>query len=434
MTVAFDESVLLWFALTTGGGCVIVPGAETSFARRRRRVEVDEGLAVSVLSTIRAQLIVVAAAGLLAVGCSPYEDELTGHYQEVELDELQDEAVAVDFFRFGGDARAVLRYYDIASSAAREAPFDPSHQTHCRWSRVAEFDEEDHRFSLVIPATVRDERIVLDGVIGEDGIMELTIDAEQSEELREVTLEQSDHPPDSDCSTIDDFFIRAIFEDTDNFNGFSPDVYEMRNPVFSLLWVSVEPVTRSGVPVYVALNDPEPSIRLADGVHFNRLDNELTGNLSLSIPPPAERILVDSGQTRYALAHFVVIDDSADEEGRFSWNVDDEPIVATALEKGSPDPELEDEITGWGKALLFVEGNVDELDEELRHHFEGMEQAELDRHFYIVDVFFINDQVVSLRLPARPEAERPVHRRVPVQVTEEHLEAGEVPVPRLFHN
>ena len=381
----------------------------------------------------RAGSVVLWSLVVAVVACSSYEDKYTANYQQLEIDELQDEAIAVDLFRFGSDVRAVLRRYDIASSVARENPFDPANEAHCRWSRVADFDEDDRSFSLVIPATVRDERVELQGSIDDGGMLSLTIESENSEEPHDLVLQPSDRLPSSDCATIDDFFMRIIFDEVDD-NGFDPEVYQLRNPVFSFLWVSVEPVNRDGVPVYVALNDPEPSIRLIEGMQFDRHANELIGNLSVSVPPPSERILVESGQTRYALAHFVVIDDSEDEEGSFSWNVDEEPIIATALEEGTPDPDMEEEITGWGRALLFVEGRLDQLGQNLRRYFDGLEEAEPDRHFYIVDLFFINDQVVSLRLPARPEAERPVHRRVPVQVTEEHLEAGEVPVPRLFHD
>lgn len=376
----------------------------------------------------------VVWCGLLALfvlGCPTYEESFTGHYQEIGLDELSDEAIAVDLFRFGNDMRAVLRTYDIASATARETPFDSANQTHCRWTRVAGFDEATRQFSLTIPATVRDPRVELIGELDGNGTLSLLVQQEEDDEPQEVTLERSPRSPDAECSTIDDFFMRAIFDDVPN-NGFPASSHTLRHPVFSLLWVSVEPVNRDGVPVYVALNDPEPAIRLSEGVHFDRGTNALMGNLSLSVPPPAERIRVSSGETRYALAHFVIIDDE-EEQGGFSWNVDREPVVATALEKALPD-DAPPQVNGWGKALLFVEGRVDQLDDELLILFEGIEEAELDRHFYIVDVFFINDQVVSLRLPARPEAERPVHRRVPLQATEDHLEAGEVPVPRLFHD
>ena len=383
----------------------------------------------------RGTAIATVMAVICGSGCAPYEEAYTGQYQEIELGELQDEAVAVDFFRFGDEARAVLRYYDIGSSAARQDPFNAANEVHCRWSRVAQFDKEERRFRLTIPANARDERVDLEGTIDEAGMMQVVIDEETRDEPRELTLERGDVSPDSDCSTVDDFFVRAIFGEGDS-NGFDPELYQLRHPVFSLLWAGLEPVNHDGALVYVAINRPEPSIRLTEGIQFNRHANELTGNLSVSVPPPAEQILVDSGDTRYALAHFVVIDDS-DGDGSFSWDVDEEPVVATALESGSPEHAPQDvEINGWGKGLLFVEGRLDELHPNLQAHFDGgIDDAESGRHFYIVEVFYHDDEVRRLRLPPRPQADRPVQRRVPLQVTEEHLDAGEVPVPRLFpHN
>lgn len=382
---------------------------------------------------ILAMVTVMALWSGLFVGCPTYEEEFTGRYQQVEIDELHDEAVAIDFFRFGGEARAVLRRYDIASVTARDDPFNPDHEIACHWTRVDRFDDRQREFELTIPATARQERIELRGRITPTGDMEVEVAEEGDDQRHHLELALSDSTPDTRCATIDDFLMHAVFDDVES-NGFDPEVYELRNPVFALLWASVEPVNRGGFTEWVALNRIEPAIRLEPGRQFNSTENALASSLSFSIPPPAEQIRVESGQTRYALAHFVVIDDSEGEEDRFNWVVSDEPLVATALEAGAPDdaPGGMGEINGWGKALLFVEGQLHELHRDLRLRFEGLEEAEPARHFYIVDVFFYNDDVVSLRLPARPEAGSPVQRRVPVQVTEEYLEAGEVLVPRLF--
>jgi hypothetical protein len=379
-----------------------------------------------------AAAVLILWALSLAMGCPTYEDGYSGRYLEADLDELQDQAVAIDFFRFGSEVRAVMRRYDIASVTARQDPFNPANEVECRWSRVDRFDEDSRRFSLTIPGTERHERVELSGEINGSGRMELAISQEEFDEPRQVELSPNGESPDSRCATIDDFLVHALFDDGSK-NGFDPDVYELRNPVFALLWASVEPVNREGYTEWVALNRVEPAIRLEEGRQFSPVNNELMGRLSFNVPPPAEQILVESGDTRYALAHFVVIDDS-EEEGRFNWSVSDEPVVASALEPGTPDdvPEGLDHINGWGKALLFVEGSLNELHRDLRLRFEGLERAEQSRHFYIVDLFFYNDEVVSLRLPARPEAGRPVQRWVSVQATEQYLEAGEVLVPRLF--
>lgn len=374
-------------------------------------------------------MVLVLAGGLW--GCPTFEDSYSGHYQEIELEELQDEAVAVDFFRFGDDVQAVFREYDIGSSSAKDAPFDASNEVRCQWTHVDRFHDDTRSFELTIPSTVRRAGAELRGEIDEDGLMQLEIDDEESDEPRSVSLEPGDQSASADCTTIDDFLIRAIFDETEG-NQLDEEVHELENPVFTLLWASVQPTSSDGVIRYVKFNRAEPAVVLEPGTEF--VNNGLTGSLSVMVPAPAEQTLVESGDTRYALAHFVVVDDSDDDEGSFSWSSDDEPIVASALEEGRPaddGPEIED-INRSGKALLFVEGSLDELSDSLTRNFDGMDAAEPARHFYIVDVFAEDDEVRSLSLPARPEPNQPVRRRVRVQMTEEFLESDNVDVPRLF--
>lgn len=376
--------------------------------------------------------VIVVTAGC-TLGCPTFEDSYTGHYQEIEFEELQDEAVAVDLFRFGDDVQAVFREYDIGSASAKDAPFDAENEVRCQWTRVDRFHEDTRSFGLTIPSTVRRAGAELRGEIDEDGVMQLEIDGNESDEPRSVKLEPGEEPASADCTTIDDFLIRAIFDESEG-NQLSEEVHELENPVFTLLWASVQPTTSDGVIRYVKFNRAEPAVRLDPGTEY--VGNSLIGSLSVMVPAPAEQTLVESGDTRYALAHFVVIDDDADDESEdsFSWASDEEPIVATALEEGRPagdGPDIED-INRSGKALLFVEGRLDELSDSLTRNFDGMDGAEEARHFYIVDIFAEDDEVRSLSLPARPEPNQPVQRRVRVQMTDEFLESDNVDVPRLF--
>lgn len=380
-------------------------------------------------------MLVVMVAVVVIAGCPTYEDGHTGRYQEVNIEEFQDEVVALDLFRFGDEVQAVFRRYDISSSMARQRPFDDDNEVHCQWSRVDRFNGDDRSFTLSIASTAEWERVELEGRIDGDGRLELDVTT-GDEEPRLVEMHSADRPPDTDCRTIDDFLVRPIFDQEDN--RLDPEVYQMNYPVFAILWVGLEQVGQSLVP----LNDPSPAIRFADTAGASLQDNGLQGNLSLNVPVPSEQMLVGSGDTRYGLAHFVVVDDQ-DGEGGFSWDVANEPVVATALERGLPDDAPEQvkqvhesgvPIDRWGRALLFVEGRLDQLDETFRREILiGMEDAEPDRHFYIVDIFsYYEDQVEFIRLPARQEGNRPLRRRVPIQVTEDHLEANYVPVPRLF--
>lgn len=381
-------------------------------------------------------------AALLVVGCPTYEDGYTGHYQETNIEEFQDQAVALDLFRFGDQLRGVLRLYDISSAQARQNPFDETNEVHCRWSRVEHFSEDDNSFTMTIPSTVEWERVELEGRIGDDGRVDVQMDDDNADGPRALDLVLTERSPDAECTTIGDFLIRAIFDRGEN--RFDPDVYELRHPVFAILWAGL--LNRDDQSM-VPINDPSPSFRFSETPGPSLRDNGLDGRLSVNVPPPAEPMLIESGDTRYALAHFVVIDD-ADGEGRFSWSISEEPIIATALERGLPDDapeevirrheEGDEPLQRWGRALLFVEGRIDELDETLlREVFLGVDEAEPDRHFYIVDIFsYYDDEVDFIKLPPRPEADRPIQRRIPVQVTDEYLDLGEeeeeVAVPRVY--
>ena len=376
--------------------------------------------------------ILTALLALVLVGCPTYEDQYTGRYLEMDLTEVQDEAISLDFFRFGGEVRALLRRYDIASATARESPFSPDNQIECRWSRVDQFNENQGSFSLTIPATARQPRLDLAGRFDSEGLMDLELRQEDSDP-RFLQLLPDALPPDPLCITINDFFLRIIFDETSG--GLSPETYQLRHPVFAMLWVGVEPVFRDGFTFFAATNRVETPVRLLPGLNYNIPSNSLQSSLAISIPPPPDRMLMPSGSTRFALAHFIVIDD-AESEGRFTWSISDEPIIATSLEAGRPEnlpPSLEGQpLDGWGKALLFVEGRLSQLHPNMLSNFDGRELAEDDQHFYIVDVFFYNEEVEQIRLPPRPQPNQPVQRRVPMQLTTEYLGAGQVRLPRLY--
>ena len=376
--------------------------------------------------------ILTTLIALFLLGCPTYEDQYTGRYLESGLTELQDEAISLDFFRFGGEVRALVRRYDIASATARESPFSLDNQIECRWSRVDQFNERDGSFSLTIPATARQPRLDLAGRFDSEGGMDLELRQEDSPP-RFLLLLPDSLPPDPQCVTINDFFLRILFDEGSR--ELSPETYQLRHPVFAMLWVGVEPVFRDGFTFFAATNRVETPVRLLPGLHYDAATNSLQSSLAISIPPPPERMLMPSGSTRFGLAHFVVIDD-AESEGRFTWSISDEPIIATSLEAGRPEnlpAALEGQpLDGWGKALLFVEGRLSQLHPNMLTNFDGLASAEDDQHFYIVDVFFYNEEVELIRLPPRPQPNQPVQRRVPMQLTTEYLGAGQVQLPRLY--
>ncbi|MFU8807417.1 MAG: hypothetical protein ACNA8W_26645, partial [Bradymonadaceae bacterium] len=251
-----------------------------------------------------------------------------GTYQEIDFEPHQDEVVSVEFYRFGGDSRAMVRYFKRTSLSAAATPFAPQNQTRCVWTKTDAFDEDSLSFSLSISPTARHFRTEVNGRIGDDGAMSLQIIEEGlDKEIRPIRLIKVSDDPRPDCDQIDDFLVYTFFEGT-----LDPEIHTMRHPVLAVMWVGVEPIRRDNVIFQVAFNRPEPVIRLEPGRQF---EPEFNGfplidgqrmRLNFSIPPPSERLLVQSGDTRYALAHLVVIDDR-DSEGRFSWEISEEPIV-----------------------------------------------------------------------------------------------------------
>lgn len=380
---------------------------------------------------LRAALITLAMLTLCA--CPTFEDDLSGHYRQTLITELDDEALAVDLFRFGDDVRAVVRFYELASASAREEPYAPENEGRCAWTQPAPFDARANAFELRVQPTARNPGVDLSGRFDDEGRLQLFVQRDDESDIKPLLMESTTELPNAACQTIDDLVIRARFG-AGTSNAFPPETYTLRSPVFSLLWVGVETVDNNGALVSVAINRAEPSVRLTPGAQFSSAQNAIFGDLRPIVPPPPDRILARSGSTRYGLAHLVVIDDAEPESDgeRFAWNISDEPIIATSLQNGIVEDAPEGiETNGWGRAIFFVEGSLDQLDEGLRARLEGLDEANPNQHFYIAQVFFYNDEVVALRLPPRP---RPgiVSNTVDLILTTDFLEANEVLLPRIF--
>lgn len=377
----------------------------------------------------RIAALLLGLAALTLTACPTFEDDLSGHYRQTLITELDDEALAVDLFRFGDDVRAIVRFYELASASAREDAYAPENQSRCAWTQPSPFNEGDRSFDLRLLPTARHQGLSLSGRFDAQDRLQLLVQRDDEASPSPLLMESSSSLPNAACQTIDDLILRARFGTTTN--AFAPETYTLRHPVFSLLWVGVEAVNTNGAIVLVAINRTEPSVRLTPGAQFLPGDNAITGDLRLSVPPPPDRILARSGTTRFGLAHPVVIDDAESEE-RFAWNINEEPLVATSLQNGVVEDAPEGiETNGWGQAIFFVEGSLDQLDANLRARIEGLDEANPNQHFYIAQVFFYNDEVVALRLPPRP---RPgiVSNAVDLVLTTDFLQADEVLLPRLF--
>ncbi len=386
--------------------------------------------------TTGAHLLAIATClilGGLAPGCPTYKDKHSGVYVERQpAPTSTQQSVQVDLFRYGGYARAIIRYFepDIVDG-------DPyGEQVFCTWTRSSKFDEEDGSFQLPIERSSQIPEGRLTGTIDGDEMEISIVDTTTGETVIEpTTLQQTSEPPETDCESIGDYLIRPTFNLSQSEPNRMPSSasYEIDNPVFSVQWVGVESYTdpESNSTFYAAINDQGPTTRLGPD-RFLDAENALQGVLSLPLPAPSDKILVPSGETQYALGHLVVVDDSQS-EGQFRWDTEQEPIIAAALQRGRR-PDAPSDANGTGRAILFVQDEVRDLEPALLDRIEGLEQLDsetyaADSHFYLVtvDVDFLSDEVLRMTLPSTG-----TDRSIPMRVTDEFLGSSRTRLPRLF--
>lgn len=383
---------------------------------------------------------VLCLCALTQLGCPRYEDTYSGTYLEVR-DELSEEVMVIDLFRFGNYANAVVRTYRAPQSGALEEILDQ--QIDCAWTGLGDAPGEDGTLRLEIPGSLEREEMTLTGTFLNDEELELELRSGEVVETRRFRLFRD--TPNNDCEEQRPFLIQPDFDVGDAPNVLPTSInHTIQRPVFAILWLGVQARRQdNGAIVWIGKSELSANIFLGED---NRIAgaNGLEGELSLSITPPSERMLTESGDTRYALAHFVVIDDACEDGDcavapgeRFAWDIDSEPIIATALQRGTEaNPQFED-ATGLGKALLYVEGKLGELHPNMRDLMVNVDAYEGNRdgaHFYIVDVFFDdNDNIVGLRLPEDPRRlTRPTYRSVGIKVTADYIKATQILLPRLL--
>ena len=87
------------------------------------------------------------------------------------------------------------------------------------------------------------------------------------------------------------------------------------------------------------------------------------------------------------------------------------------------------------KALLFVEGSLDELDPNFKNlvvNIDAYTSSNRDQaHFYVVDIFFDEDlKIVGLRLPPDPLSVLS-YRSAKLKVSNAFLDNSQIKLPRL---
>lgn len=379
------------------------------------------------------------------VGCPGYEDTYSGTFREVRGPaEPGGDAIAVDFFRFGDNASAIVRVYQ--RDPITGDPFGA--QKYCVWTDAQPFDAEKMKFRLYIH---KDDRLVprgqLFGSILSEDTFEVTLYDERDnlpvQGMEKLRLGRVNEQPDIECDTIEDMLVVADFpreRQTGAPQTMPPEAqYQIHNPVLAVAWVGVQ--LAGGGSALAPVNRQTSAIPLDDGfgTNFDAQRGALKNERRLAVAPPPEVVRMPSGQTRLALGHFVVVDDSEEDrpqdiqlrDWQFSWDTSTEKMVASSLRRATRPACNNRGVDHWGPALLFVEGNLMELPRGMRSQIEGMptceDAARCEAHFYLVDVCAEGDKVLKILMRDNLEPTP----SVALFVTDEYLSATSVVLPRL---
>jgi hypothetical protein len=213
--------------------------------------------------------------------------------------------------------------------------------------------------------------------------------------------------------------------------------YAIEQPALTVLWLGVLATnTGRGTVFSGTRQNPRQAVRL-DAFLTAERDGLVTTGRNLSAPwdAPDDNVLVFSGSTRYTLGHIIVVDDREDSPDQFAWNIADEPIVAAGVTRGTRE-SVAIEHNGFGRVLLYVEGDIRDLDEALLRRINVVsgtgdgfvtvdEMADPGRNFFVADAFFFNDEIVRLDVWS-------IAPVTTVKVTSDWLEDDEINLPRLF--
>jgi len=385
-------------------------------------------------------VLVVLSVGVLS--CRGFEDRYTGTYIEVR-DDLDEELLVVDLFRFGDYSNAIVRTYRVPQSSEPTEILD--NELRCAWTALGDAPDDEGNVFLTVPSSIEREELTIRGRIsGQTLDLELRGGQDPGDEIEVVRkqLRFYRERANTDCEERRPFFIQPDFDAKRQGIPVSSG-HEIKRPVFAMLWLGVQARRVNSTIVWVAKNVLSSSFYLS-GNEIDTEINGLQGRRSLSVLPPESRALTESGDTRFALGHFVVIDDACEDADcddplpeTFNWSVDSEPIIAASIERGQEIDETVPNAVGLGKALFYVEGKLSELHPNTQTLIENIELYTEERdnaHFFIVDFYYDdNGNIIRMRLPSDPRTLTSLsYRIIPVVVTPDYLKASEILLPRLL--
>ena len=299
-------------------GCGNVP-------ERTTKTEMDTPMARRSHNLIRllGGLVALAILATLASGCPAYEDKYTGTYREVNPGGRDgQQAIQVDFFRFGENASAVVRFYD--PRGAQGDPFDEENETTCAWTSAEEFTPDDEwNFRLYLEDSSRLPRSRILGRV-DDGGKKLDISMFESNGTTSLTVYKGIRRArararraagQSACDASKITSSSSHFPrdpQTGEFQAMPERAnYEIENPVFVVSWLGVEPTSRWADAPYT---HPSASTRRRfDSIPPRRTTSTPTPTHCETSSPsrPAPGLQMRNGDTALALGHFSVVDDSS---------------------------------------------------------------------------------------------------------------------------
>ncbi len=356
--------------------------------------------------------LILLASIVLGSACPTYEDEFSGTYlEDTTLATFSGEARSIELFRFGDNVQGLVRYYQRGAD-----PFE--RESRCVWTKSAPFSED----GFTLPLVSSRERTDIRGTFKSDDTIAFSFSSATNENSAKTPFIRKSETPSKECVTIDDTLVSANF-DFDG-NRFDPDVFEFTNPVFVLMWLGVNVIQQDTLFTFAKTQRKGPWVRIAKS-HATPDKRGLEGVLHFFLPPPDESVLTVSGETRYSIGHPIVVEDEKGDDGNFTLEIDSERIIASAIQKGVR-PNISPEGTNYfGKAVLFVEGDLDDLAPALQRQFKNTAKIEMDQHFYIVEIYSRNDDIKEIRFDPTNDVE------LNILITETYLNQNELKLPRL---
>lgn len=393
----------------------------------------------------------VAPVSLLAVlvtGCALYEDTHTGTYRQTDpTDEFA--PVEVDFFRFGDHATATIRFYE--QDPATNSPF--GEQTFCAQAHASSFEKDDQSFNLELELLPRfslgpETQLQLIGKITSHKKMRATLFksigetaqpvrvkdgklAEVVEEKAKINLERTSPSAEAKCdSSAGGRQLRYQFPSDLVPQKIDGVPYSIKHPVAGLWWIAKMQTTVGGTEVPRDVHHIETITDFVSSSHtvYNESEQTFEGTFARAALPPPQNLLMRSGNTRYGLAHFTVLDYAGSSEAGIDLKKARREkklkLLGQSIRAGTrPSPECPDGTAMWGPVLLFVQGSIFDLGNRIRERIPQLSElessgAEINRHFFVADAC-VNErhQIERLNIDKRPRS-----RPIPLFLTHKYLD------------